>query len=113
MPTASTDNRSAAYQQIAALGERMDKGFEKLERILSNIEERVRCLENREAACQPTIDNKIESVERQVAAHDLEIKALRDIVRTVTQQVKWVTGIGSLMGSSVILWLVGKLLGLI
>ena len=111
--TAAASGSRYDPKQLEELSARIDKGFEKLERILSSIEERVRSLENREASCQPMVNSRLDLVTEKVAAHESEIQKLKELLSSLAHQVKIIAWIGSLIGSAVIIWLVGKLLGLI
>lgn len=105
--------QTALQAQITALGDRMEQGFNKLESIMTGVEGRVRGLETREAGCQPIITSRIDAAWREIEAHKMEIKKLSDAILELKQTNRILTWLGGLLGSAIVLWIVGQLLGLI
>lgn len=99
--------------QIDALGERMESNFSELKVLLRNFEERVRLVETREAGCYPVIQQRMDAAWRTIDQHSADIKALNETIISLKQSNRILTWLGGLLGSTLILWLAGQLLGLI
>lgn len=107
-------SQNAAVQaQITALGDRMDRGFSELKEIMGCFETRVRGLEQREAGCQPLLQSRLDAAWREIDAHAAEIKKLNDVIIELRQANRIVTWLGGIVGSAIILWIIGQTLGLI
>lgn len=118
---------SALQAQITALGERMDQGFNKIELLITGVESRVRSLEQREAGCQPIVNQQIsaswKAIDELKTANVLqgetnadlrkETESLRRLVTGLETKVAIITGALGLVGGGAATWLIGKLLGLI
>jgi hypothetical protein len=107
-PAANT--AAFAQEQIVALGETMQRGFDKIENLLYGMDARVRAIETSQAGSYPLIESRVnaawreldslksEGVERQKCITDLEKK-----VSTMYTILKWLAG--SLGGLAVaLLW---------
>ena len=85
-------------QQITSLGDRMEKSFEKLEKLMSGMDDRVRAVETREAGCQPFLTSKISDAFIIIGEHERKIdaveKALSALVHT-NNILKWLLGIST------------------
>ena len=94
-----TDNELRGLEnQIGALGERMEKGFERLEKLLSGVEERVRSVETKEAGCQPLLSGRIDAAWRTIEGHTNEIKDIKktlDALVHTNNILKWLLGIST------------------
>jgi len=126
-PSGAQTAQTALQAQITDLGVRMEKGFAKLEDIMTGVESRVRGLEQREAGCSPMVNAKLDAAWKAIdelkTANALqsdtnaelrkENETLRLLVNKLENQVAIIaTGLG-LIGGTAVGWLVGKLLGLI
>lgn len=106
--------------QINGLGVTMEKGFSEIKAMLAGYEARTRALEQQEAGCQPIITNKVENLalkaaetEKLIAAVKLEVDAIRAQVQELqasNRLLKWFAGV---VGSSVVVWLMANVLGLV
>lgn len=103
----------ALQQQITDLGARMDRGFDELKEIMVGFETRVRGLEQREAGCQPLLQSRVDAAFRLIDEHSSEIKKLNEIITELRQTNRIITWLGGLVGSAIILWIIGQMLGLI
>lgn len=94
-----TDNELRGLEkQIGTLGERMEKGFERLEKLMSGVEERVRVVETREAGCQPILSGRIDAAWRTIDEHGNEIKTIKktlDALVHTNNILKWLLGIST------------------
>lgn len=111
---------SDLQRQIIAIGARMDHGFDELKDLFQKSDERMRALENREAACQPIVTAKIDAAWREIDDHKTQIKGLKEdgdriekaIVR-LEQQNKLLLWIAGIEGAGLLGWVVSQLLNLI
>lgn len=108
--TATSDSLQA---QILALGERMEQGFKRIEEKIDDYEARVRAVENIEAGFQPLVQARLASVERHVGDHEKSMQLTQTAITELKQVVKLLAWIGSIVGSAVILWIIGQVLGLV
>ncbi|HZU87164.1 MAG TPA: hypothetical protein VFF78_06750 [Anaerolineaceae bacterium] len=106
--------------QINALGASMDKGFAKLEGMLSAYEARTRALENQEARCQPIITNRLDNIAVKIAEDEklievikAEVDAIKLHVTALQNSNKILSWFAGIAGSAVIIWLVSSLLALV
>lgn len=103
--------------QIDALGERMDKGFDKIAELLRGYEERLRGLENREAGCQPLLTSQLAAAWRKLDSHDAELEKLRAAVSQSAKTAgqleavsKWLLGVvTAIIVAVVIAFLTGRI----
>lgn len=110
MPTSPT---AALQDQINKLGERMDRGFSELKEIMTGVEGRVRGLENREAGCQPMVNSRLDAVWKRVDEHDADLKTMKETIAALKHTNTILSWLGGILGSALLLWLIGQLLGLI
>jgi hypothetical protein len=140
--TPASPTNQALQAQLSALGETVQQGFQRIEQSLLGLDQRLRGLENREAGCQPLINQRLDAAWRTIdelkaeiaaikkgqaddvnalkKAHADEIVSLKGQVVTLQgtitrleSRIGLVIGIGSLAGSAVIIWLTNNWLGLI
>ena len=107
-------------RQITALGARMDEGFRELKEIVRSSESRLRDLENREAACNPIVNAKLDAAWREIDDHETKIRDLNGqydehevAIAKLMQQIKVMTWIAGIAGAALITWLVAQVLNLI
>lgn len=103
-------NQSALQAQITALGETVSQGFNKLESMLNNIEERVRAIENAEAGSHPLINSRLDAVWKKVDQHEADLKVMKEDLSALKSTNRILTGLGGLLASTVIVWLVTQIL---
>jgi len=111
--------------------------FDELKSMLSDISERVRGLEMREAGCSPLMNARVGALEKHLAEHDGRLNALETAVaekakaadldkhqeeqaadmKTITAAItelkltnKILTWLGGLTATSLVLWLIDRLL---
>jgi hypothetical protein len=112
----SAENSQAA-SMVDALGERMDKGFTKIEDMLLRFEERLRAAETREAGCQPIVTARMDAAWRKIDLHDAELSSQRQSVTELAHVVnrfegvaRWILGIiTTLIAAVLIAFLTGKI----
>jgi hypothetical protein len=112
----SAENSQAA-SMVDALGERMDKGFTKIEDMLLRFEERLRAAETREAGCQPIVTARMDAAWRKIDLHDAELSSQRQSVTGLAHVVnrlegvaRWILGIiTTLIAAVLIAFLTGKI----
>ncbi len=103
----------ALQTQIDELGERMDEGFKELKDMFRGFEERVRTVEQREAGCQPLIQSRLDAAWRQIDTNTSSIKMLTETIVALKHTNNILTWLGGIMGSAIIIWILGQILGLI
>jgi DNA repair exonuclease SbcCD ATPase subunit len=119
---AETDrvSNTALQKLISDLSAQMREGIGEIKVTLKSIDERVRALENNEAGAHPLIDSRIDAAWRKLDEHDKRITTLTDTVIEMKQTdaqlqhtKKLLAWLGGLLGSAVVLWLVGQILSLV
>jgi chromosome segregation ATPase len=111
IPPVGVEN--ALQVQINALGERMDAGFREIKEMLQPLERRVRDIEQREDRSQPLTQSRLDAAWRKIDEHSADLKALNETIVQLKQTNKILSWLGGLLGSAIILWVIGQLLGLI
>jgi hypothetical protein len=117
-------NLSTLQAQLAALGETMQQSLQRVEINIQDINQRLRGLETREAGCQPLINQRLDAAWRTIDEQKTEIAtvkktaeeeriALAERITKLESRLALVTGVGSLAGTAIILWLLNNWLGLI
>ena len=113
-PRTDISSLQAQFQaQLDKLGEKMEAGFRRVEEKVDGYEERVRAVEQKEAGCQPLLSSRIESAWRQIDTNTNDIRAMKETIAELRQANRLLSWIGGLLGSTLIAWLIGQLLGLI
>jgi len=119
---AETDrvSNTALQKLISDLSAQMREGIGEIKVTLKSIDERVRALENNEAGAHPLIDSRIDAAWRKLDEHDKRITTLTDTVIEMKQTDaqlqhtnRLLAWLGGLLGSAVVLWLVGQILSLV
>lgn len=102
-----TDSEIMALQaQIKSLEDRMEKGFNKLEGIMTGVESRVRTVENKEAACSPIMNSRVEAAWREIDKHTTQIKTLENMLESLVQTnriLKWLLGVITAIGTATLI----------
>ena len=123
--TADPTARRATMQenlqrQIIQLSDRMDKGFEEIKRILGNVEERIRCLERNDDGYQPLLTARVDVNNKKLDDHEKLIQRHTDLITAINLDIAGLkktnailSWLGGIMGSGIIIWLLGQFLGLI
>lgn len=100
-----TELNARVYQVACDVGE--------IKTMLHQIEERVRKLENNEAGVHPLMESKIDAAWRKLEEHDKRIENLTEIVSRLNHSNKIMTWLAGILGSTVIIWLISQILGVI
>lgn len=112
---------SALQRQITDLGERMEKGFDKIEKLVTGMDARVRAVEQKEASCQPITQARLDAVWREVDEQKAKIKTLEDEIETMSKAIlkliqtnnilKWILGVLTVIGTSLLIAYLSKMAG--
>ena len=118
--TSDRVSNTALQKLISDLSAQMREGIGEIKVTLKSIDERVRALENNEAGAHPLIDSRIDAAWRKLDEHDKRITTLTDTVIEMKQTDaqlqhtnKLLAWLGGLLGSAVVLWLIGQILSLV
>lgn len=106
---ANVPTQSVLMVQIRDLGERMEANFQRLSVRFDELEKRMRESE----ANQPAFRQRLEAVERQLADNCKQTEALERAVLTLNNAIAIARWLGGLVGGALILWLIGRLTGLL
>lgn len=102
-----TDSEIMALQaQINSLSDRMEKGFNKLEMIMTGVESRVRSVENKEAACSSITTSRVDAAWREIDKHSAQLKGFEDILDKLIQTnniLKWFLGVITAIGTATLI----------
>lgn len=102
-----TDSEIMALQaQINSLSERMEKGFNRLEAIMTGVETRVRTVENKEASCSPIMGSRVDAAWREIDKHTAQIQTLEDMLHKLVQTnniLKWLLGVITAIGTATLI----------
>lgn len=115
----ATDKRVSnlsIQRQIGALDMRLSQlcqDIGEIKTMLKNIEERVRALENAEAGAHPLMESRIDAAWRKLEEHDKQIDLLSSSLLKLEQSNRLLSWLGGILGSTVIVWLVMQILGLV
>lgn len=120
----TAQNLQGLTAQLAALGDFMQQSLQRVEANIADINQRLRGLENREAGCQPLITQRLDAAWRAIdelkaeqstfkKKHEEEVISLKLRLSKAESRLAQVVGIGSLVGSGIIVWLLNNWLGLI
>jgi uncharacterized coiled-coil protein SlyX len=112
-PTTRQQTLANLQKQIDKLCERIDKGYDRIEALISKVDERVRGLERVEAGDHPLINRTLVDHSKTIERHDDLLKAIMLDISALKHTNKILSWLGGIMGSTVIVWVVGQLLGLI
>lgn len=94
--TVMTDG--ALQRQLNDIGERMEKGFDRLEKLMTGVEVRVREVEKREASCSPMLQGRLDAAWREIDEHKVKIEKLEKAVEALVQTnsiLKWLLGVST------------------
>ena len=98
-------------RQINALGDKLDKGFDRIEELMGKIEERVRRVENSEAKCEPLIHSRIDGIVKTISQHEEAIGELKKTTQRLAytnEILKWILGVFTVIATSLMVkFLVG------
>lgn len=103
-------------RQMSALSSRLDQVANDLTEIkcmLKDIEARVRRLETHEAGAHPLMDSKIDAAWRKIEEHDKRLDNLAQMATRLDQSNRTMTWLGGILGSTVLIWLITQILGMI
>ena len=97
---------SARLNQVAA-------DVLEIKMMLRDIEARVRQLENNEAGSHPLLNSRIDAAWRKIEEHDRRIEYLSQVIAKLDQSNRLLTWLGGILGSTVLIWLVTQVLGVL
>lgn len=117
-------NLQALQAQLTALGETMQQSLQRVETNIQDINNRLRGLENREAGCQPLINQRLDAAWRTIDEMKTEMAAIKksagdekiamgNRIAKLENSLGMVMWVGGIVGTAIILWLVNNWLGLI
>lgn len=99
--------------QLSQLGQRLDKGFDEIKRMLSSFEERLRDLEKSEARDHTLIGTRLDAAWKMIDQHENDIKALTQLIQEQTQLIASIEMIGKWFIGIVTALIVALLVGVI
>lgn len=117
--TAAADGRvtnTNLQSQITELSARVNQivsGIDDIKTMLRQMEERVRRLENNEAGAHPLMESRIDAAWRKIDEHDKRLDTLTQMVGKLDQSNRLMAWLGSILGSTVLIWLVTQILQLL
>ena len=106
-------SNTSLQRQIAELSARVNEianGVVEIKTMLRQVEERVRKLENNEAAAHPLMESRIDAAWRKLEEHDQSINTLKDVVARLDHSNRLMAWLGGILGSTVVIWLVTQIL---
>ncbi len=109
-------SNTSLQRQISNLSTRLDQvaaDVAEIKLMLKDIEARVRKLENYEAGSHPLMDNKIDAAWRKIEEHDRRLDGLTQVVAKLDQSNRLMAWLGGILGSTVLIWLVTQILGVV
>jgi predicted RNase H-like nuclease (RuvC/YqgF family) len=113
-PTMTGDEVTGLQKQIDGLGGVVEKGFAELKNMMTRFDDRVRGVENKEAACSPLINQRVNNLEKDVKENENKISALAEIVRGLQLTNKilgWLLAVTTTTGTALIITLITKIVG--
>lgn len=116
----SSQSDTNIQAQIDLLGTTVTAGFKEIKELLISFDARMRKMETTEAGCRPLVDARLEEHGKTLSEHAQSIKAIKEEVDDMqlimvelkrTQRIlSWVGGV---LASTVIIWIITQLLGLV
>jgi len=103
-------------RQIIELTGRVNQiacGIDDIKDMLKHMEERIRRLENNEASTHPLMESKIDAAWRKIDDHEKRLETLTQVVNKLDQSNRLMAWLGGILGSTVAIWLITQVLGLI
>lgn len=112
-PSTRSSSQMSLQSQINKLGEQIDKSYERIERLVSRVEERVRSLESVEAGNHPLINKTLVDHAKTIEQHESILQAITIKIAALEHANKILTWLGGILGSALLIWIVGQVLALI
>ena len=103
-------------RQIGALDMRLSQlcqDMGEIKTMLKTIEDRVRALETAEAGSHPLMESRIDAAWRKLEEHDKRIDSISASILRLEQSNRALTWLGGVLGSTVLIWLITQVLGVI
>lgn len=113
MPDTERVSNYGLQKQISDLSAQLRQDIGEIKMTLKSIEDRVRALENTEAGTHPLIESRIDAAWRKLEDHEKRMSLLSEAVQQLQHANKLMTWLGGLLGSAVLLWLVGQILAMV
>ena len=73
----------------------------------------MRKLENNEAGAHPLMESKIDAAWRKIDEHEKRLEMLTQVVNKLDQSNRLMAWLGGILGSTVLIWLVTQILGVV
>ena len=109
---ASVSNASL-QRDLASRLERVAQDISEIKAMFAQLEKRIRELETQEAGAHPVLEARIDGAAREIKAHEEKLERLTSIVLRLEHSNRIMTWLASILGSTVLVWVITQLLGLI
>lgn len=106
-------SNSGLQKQISDLSAQLRQDIGEIKMTLKSIEDRVRALETNEAGSHPLMESRIDAAWRKLDDHDKRMQVMSDSLQQLQHANKLMTWLGGLLGSAVLLWLIGQILAMV
>lgn len=109
-------SNNSLQRQISALSTRLDQvaaDVSEIKAMLKDVEARVRKLETYEAGSHPLLESRVDAAWRKLDEHDKRLDNLNQIVAKLDQSNRLMAWLGGILGSTVLIWLVTQILGVV
>jgi chromosome segregation ATPase len=109
-------SNSSLQNQITQIATRLDRMAEDIQAIktmLERMDERIRTLENSDAAAHPLLQSRVDAAWRVIDVHEAKINELTATVSELRQANRLLAWLSGIIGSTVIVWIVTQILGVI
>lgn len=117
MPAAGNTNITMTLQrQISELAgevKQIGGNVTDIKAVVQRLDDRIGDVEKNDAGAHPVMESRIEAAWRKIDEHSKQIDSIKDIVIKLDHSNRIMTWIGSLLGSTVIIWLLGQIFGVI
>lgn len=81
--------------------------------VVQRMDDRVRQVEHNDAGAHPLMESRIDAAWRRLEEHDKRIENLSQIVARLDHTNRLMTWLGGILGSTVVIWLLTQILGVI
>lgn len=116
MDTAVRVSNHELQRQISDLTTRLEqigRDVAEIKAMVRALEERVRHIENNEAGAHPIMESRIDAAWRKIEEHDKRIEVINQAIARLEQTNRMLAWLGGILGSTVLIWLVTQILGVI
>lgn len=109
----SDENLPHQMAEVVARVDQIVNGIDDIKRLLQQLEERVRALEHSDAASHPLMQARLDTAWQRLNDHEKRIIMLTDITTHLKHTNRTMLWFASILGSTVIVWLITQILGII